>query len=118
MRFGSPILKNKKGRYIPMQSLRLKDLAKLCLYESQDMRANLNRQKSDDSKRQKVNKNKNAVNKQTKGGEADASYLNRDLFTIENPPTSSAALYFRAQLSNFKLFEIHQRVSLRRSAKH
>ena len=32
MRFGSPILKNKKGRYIPMQSLRLKDLAKLCLY--------------------------------------------------------------------------------------
>ena len=82
------------------------------------MRANLNRQKSDDAKRQKVNENKNAVNKQTKGGEADASYLNRDLFTIENPPTSSAALYFRAQLSSFKLFEIHQRVSLRRSAKH
>ena len=68
-----------------MQSLRLKDLAKLCLYESQDMRANLNR-KSEDAKRQKVNENKNAVNKQTKGGEADASYLNRDLFTVENPP--------------------------------
>ena len=62
------------------------------------MRANLNRQKSDDAKRQKVNENKNAVNKQTKGGEADASYLNRDLFTEEKPPTSSAALYFIAQI--------------------
>ena len=87
----------KNRRYIPLQSLLFKDLAKLCLYESQDMRANLNRQKSDDAKRQKVNENKNAVNKQTKGGEADASYLNRDLFTVENPPTSSTALYFITQ---------------------
>ena len=43
------------------------------------MRANLNRQKSDDAKRQKVNENKNAVNKQTKGDEADARAISTEI---------------------------------------
>ena len=63
-------------------------------------------------RRQKSSENKNGVNKQTKGGRGGqggiSSYLNIDLFTVENPPSPIAAL----QSADAHMYKVYPQLRL------